>query len=115
MDSLRARIGGLSGRRPGTSTIRRGDDFSYTDPVDHLVTPHQGIRLLLDDGSRIVYRLSGTGTGGATLRIYLERYEARAWLHDKDARKVLNDLSFAAGSLAEIPARLGRERPSLVT
>jgi phosphoglucomutase len=69
------------GRRLGASTIRLVDDFSYTDPVDHRVTSHQGIRLLLDDGSRIVYRLSGTGSGTATLRIYLERYEPDAGRH----------------------------------
>ncbi len=115
MDSLRARIGGLSGRRPGTSTIRRGDDFSYTDPVDHLVTPHQGIRLLLDDGSRIVYRLSGTGSSGATLRLYLERYQPDVRRHDQDAQSTLADLAIVAGELAEISARLGREAPSVIT
>ena len=115
MDALRDQVGDMAGKRLAGSIVSTADDFSYTDPVDRSVAERQGIRVLLEDGSRIVYRLSGTGTGGATLRIYLERYEARAWLHDKDARKVLNDLSFAAGSLAEIPARLGRERPSLVT
>ena len=115
MDALRDQVGDMAGKRLAGSIVSMADDFSYTDPVDRSVAERQGIRVLLEDGSRIVYRLSGTGTGGATLRIYLERYEARAWLHDKDARKVLNDLSFAASSLAEIPARLGRERPSLVT
>ena len=115
MDALRDQVGDMAGKRLAGSIVSTADDFSYTDPVDRSVAERQGIRVLLEDGSRIVYRLSGTGTGGATLRIYLERYEARAWLHDKDARKVLTDLSFAAGSLAAIPARLGRERPSLVT
>jgi phosphoglucomutase len=115
MDSLRARIGGLSGRRLGTSTIRLGDDFSYTDPVDHLVTPHQGIRLLLDDGSRIVYRLSGTGSSGATLRLYLERYQPDVRRHDQDVQSALADLATVARELAEISARLGRETPSVIT
>lgn len=115
MDALRQQLGDIVGIRLAGSVVSMADDFSYTDPVDHSETGHQGIRVLLEDDSRIVYRLSGTGTGGATLRIYLERYEASAGLHNEDAPKILNDLSTAACRLAEIPARLGRERPSLVT
>lgn len=115
MNSLRDRIGGLRGRRLGPSTIRLGDDFSYTDPVDHVVTPHQGVRLLFDDGSRIVYRLSGTGSSGATLRIYLERYEPDASRHNQDVQSALADLAIVARELAGISARLRREAPSVIT
>ena len=115
MDRLRAKIAGLDGRRIGAATVRLGDDFSYVDPVDHSVTPRQGIRLLFEDGSRIVYRLSGTGTRGATLRVYLERYEPDARRHDQDAQAALADLAAVARDVAEIPLRLGRDAPSVAT
>src|SRR3546814_12992746 len=101
MDHLRGRIVGIRGRRFGTSNVSLSDDFSYTDPVDHRVTPHQGVRLLLDDGSRIVYRLSGTGTGPATLRIYLERYEPNAQRHDHGTQAALADLEIGRPSWRE--------------
>jgi phosphoglucomutase len=112
---LRGRVAGLRGRRFGASTVRVSDDFSYIDPMDHSVTPHQGIRILLDDGSRIVYRLSGTGTGGATLRVYLERYEPDARRHGQDPQAALADLAAVAREVAEIPARLGRDAPTVAT
>ena len=115
MGVLRARIGELSGRRLGGLTIRLGDDFSYTDPVDHRVTPHQGVRLLFDDGSRIVYRLSGTGTGSAILRIYLERYESNPGRHDQDVQSALADLAAMAREFAGFSARLERDKPSVIT
>jgi len=115
MGVLRARIGELSGRRLGGLTIRLGDDFSYTDPVDHRVTPHQGVRLLFDDGSRIVYRLSGTGTGSAILRIYLERYESNPGRRDQDVQSALADLAAVAREFAGFSARLERDKPSVIT
>ena len=83
--------------------------------MDHFVTPHQGIRLLFDDGSRIVYGLSGTGSGGATLRLYLERYEPDASRHDQDVQSALAHLALVARELAELSVRLGRDRPSVIT
>ena len=72
------------GSRLGGDTVEHADDFAYTDPVDGSRSAHQGIRIGFDDGSRIVFRLSGTGTEGATLRVYLERYEADPGRHDRD-------------------------------
>ena len=71
---LRARLNSLTGQ-PGWHIVEAADDFDYHDPVDGSESPHQGIRIVLDDGSRIVYRLSGTGTSGATLRVYVEKFE----------------------------------------
>jgi phosphoglucomutase len=75
MNSLRERLAGLPGRRLGVYEVAYADDFAYTDPVDGSVSTRQGIRIGFTDGSRIVFRLSGTGTEGATLRIYVERFE----------------------------------------
>jgi phosphoglucomutase len=115
MDRLRGCVTELAGRRLGASTVRFGDDFNYTDPVDHHVTHHQGIRIFLDDESRIVYRLSGTGSGGATLRIYIERYEPDTKRQNQDATVALADLAAMARELADIPRRLGRNAPSVAT
>ena len=115
MDSLRERIGELNGRRLGGSMVHFADDFSYSDPVDHRLTPHQGIRLLFEDGSRIIYRLSGTGSSDATLRLYLERYEPDLRRQGQDVQSALTELTAIARNFAEIPARLGREGPSVIT
>lgn len=115
METLRDRVGQLKGKRLSASTVSMGEDFQYTDPTDGSVSEQQGVRLLLESGDRIVYRLSGTGTAKATLRLYLERYEPFAERHNLDARDILGDLAQAAYSLAQIPALLRRERPSLVT
>ena len=90
-------------------------DFAYTDPVDHSVSLRQGIRLLLTGGSRIVYRLSGTGTVGSTLRVYLERYESADGPIDLDTVQVLADLAAAAEAVAGIARHTGRDRPDVVT
>ncbi len=96
-------------------TVESADDFSYTDPVDGGVSGHQGIRVLFDDGSRIVFRLSGTGTEGATLRVYLERFEPDARKHDIDTQEALDGLIKAADVLAGIRERTGREAPTVIT
>ena len=115
MNWLRNRLGKLAGRRFGTLQITSADDFTYTDPVDGSVTPHQGIRLFFGDTARIVYRMSGTGTGGAILRIYLERFEPDPSRHVQDPQSALADLADIAREVADIPNRLGRDGPSLVT
>jgi len=113
MATLRQKLSTLPGLQVAGSRITHADDFSYTDPVDGSVSSKQGIRILLVDGSRIVCRLSGTGTEGATLRLYVERYM-------KDGGKgtienVLAPLVQAARELLELRTRLGRDEPTVVT
>ncbi len=115
MADLRARLPKLPGQRFGDLAIEHADDFSYTDPVDGSVSTHQGIRLLFAGGARIVYRLSGTGTAGATLRVYLERFEPDPARHDQDPQAALAALIKLADQLAGIAARTGRSAPSVIT
>src|SRR5262249_45538548 len=89
---LRARLGSLPGQSFDAFEVASADDFAYHDPVDGSDSKNQGIRILLKDGSRLVYRLSGTGTAGATLRVYLERFEPNEKEHGKDTQAVLADL-----------------------
>ncbi|WP_019644569.1 alpha-D-glucose phosphate-specific phosphoglucomutase [Novispirillum itersonii] len=104
---------------PGTVlhgyTVAMCDDFAYTDPVDGSVSAGQGIRILFTDGSRVVFRLSGTGTSGATLRVYVERYEADSSRHDQPTQQALADLIALAGDVAQIAARTGRDAPTVIT
>jgi len=115
MEQLRAVIPNLSGKPFGNYTIETADDFSYTDPVDGSVAEHQGIRIRFADGSRIVYRLSGTGTQGATLRLYVERYEPDAAAQDFDTQAALGDLIRLAKDIAQVPSLTGREEPTVIT
>jgi phosphoglucomutase len=115
MGHLREQIGGLAGARYGDLTVQHADDFAYHDPVDRSVSEHQGIRVLFEDGSRIVYRLSGTGTAGATLRVYLEAYQPDPGKHGLDAQVALAPLIATADALAGIRQRTGRTAPSVVT
>ncbi|HEV8388929.1 MAG TPA: alpha-D-glucose phosphate-specific phosphoglucomutase [Dongiaceae bacterium] len=115
MNDLRARLSSLSGKKLGKFEVAAADDFAYHDPVDGSNSKNQGIRIMLGDGSRIVYRLSGTGTAGATLRIYLERFEPRPEHHGQETQEALADLIALSTALPEIPARLGRSQPSVIT
>ena len=115
MDELRERLGGLPGQNVAGLAIAWADDFSYTDPVDGSLAEHQGIRVGFEDGSRLVYRLSGTGTAGATLRVYLERYEPDPARQDQDTQAALADLIRAADELAGIRRHTGREAPTVIT
>ncbi len=115
MEHLRAQLSTLTGKQFGSRTVHLADDFSYTDPIDGSVTTHQGVRILFTDGSRIVFRLSGTGTQGATLRVYLERYEADSTHINQEANVALSELAVLADQLAEIKIRTGRQQPSVVT
>ena len=99
----------------GQHGITAADDFAYDDPVDHSRTTGQGIRLMFEDGSRIVYRLSGTGTSGATLRVYIERYEPDASRHMVETQAALADLIALSRSIAAIEQRTGRAAPSVIT
>ncbi len=115
MAHLRGRLASLPGERFGDLVVREADDFSYHDPVDGSVSAQQGIRVLFADGARIVYRLSGTGTAGATLRVYLERYEADPSQQARDTQEALADLIALADRLAGISERTGRTEPTVVT
>jgi len=115
MDDLTAALPALPGRDLAGSRVAWADDFAYTDPVDGSVSRHQGLRIALEDGSRLVFRLSGTGTEGATLRVYLERYEPDPSRHHVPTQEALAGLIAAADELAGIRARLGRSQPTVIT
>lgn len=112
---LRASLATLPGQTLGAYLVSSADDFTYTDPIDGSVSHKQGVRILFADGSRIVFRLSGTGTEGATLRVYIERYEANAALQGLDAQTALADLIAIADQLADIQKRTGRVQPTVIT
>jgi phosphoglucomutase len=113
--ALREKLAGLPGKNFGALTVETADDFSYHDPVDESVSKNQGIRILFEGGSRVVFRLSGTGTSGATLRVYIERYEPDPTRHDLDTQAALADLIAVADEIAEIKTRTGRDAPSVIT
>jgi phosphoglucomutase len=115
MDDLRARLPGLAGVNFAERQVAYADDFTYRDPVDGSTSAKQGIRIGFTDGSRIVFRLSGTGTVGATLRVYLETYEPPDGQHDLDTQRALGDLIAVADELAGIRERTGRSEPSVIT
>jgi len=115
MTELKGSLANLPGRRLGDLTITAADDFSYSDPVDGSVSPHQGVRIFFEGGSRIVFRLSGTGTEGATLRVYLERYEGPEGRLDGATADMLAELATAANGIAGISRHTGRIAPDVVT
>jgi phosphoglucomutase len=115
MDDLRQRLPTLAGESFEGQTVAYADDFSYQDPVDGSTSGRQGIRIGFADGSRIVLRLSGTGTVGATLRVYLERYEPAHGQHDLDTQSALSFLIAVAERIAGIRQRTGRDAPSVIT
>jgi phosphoglucomutase len=115
MAALRAKLPELAGQTLGSYRVAEADDFVYNDPVDGSVATRQGIRIIMADGSRIVLRLSGTGTEGATIRLYLERYEADPARHELDTQQALSELIAIADSVAELRQRTGREHPTVIT
>ncbi len=115
MDQLRSRLSQLPGQQFNGYEIDLADDFSYTDPIDGSVAEKQGIRLVFKDGSRIVFRLSGTGTHGATLRVYLERYEPDQTKQNQETQTALADLINIADEIAQIKTLTGRDQPSVIT
>ena len=115
MEDLRARLPSLTGSLIEGREVAYADDFTYHDPVDGSSSARQGVRIGFKDGSRIVVRLSGTGTVGATLRLYLERYEPPHGQHDLDTQSALAPLIGIADSVAGIRARTGRDTPSVIT
>ena len=115
MSHVQAGFSKLTGTKFGKYMVKLCDDFSYTDPVDGSVSSKQGVRIIFTDGSRIIYRLSGTGTEGATLRIYLEAYDADQANHHLDAQVVLADLVKIALDITEFKQRTGRKKPTVIT
>ncbi|MCX7643999.1 MAG: alpha-D-glucose phosphate-specific phosphoglucomutase [Rhodobacteraceae bacterium] len=115
MEGLAARLGSLPGTEVAGLRVAAADDFAYTDPVDGSRSEHQGIRVELEGGGRIVYRLSGTGTVGATLRVYLEALETDPARLGLDPAAALAPVIAAADAIAGIRAQTGRERPDVTT
>ena len=113
--SLRAQLATLPGRQFGGYTVAGADDFSYVDPIDSSVSAHQGIRIRFVDGSRLVLRLSGTGTVGATVRLYLERYEPDITQHRLDPQQALSGLIEVAEMIAGIRRFTGRALPTVIS
>jgi len=113
--ALRERLADLPGETVEGLVVAAADEFAYTDPTDGSVSERQGIRILFEGGSRIVLRLSGTGTEGATLRVYIERYEPAEGQLDLPTADALAPLVAAADAIAGIRARTGRDAPDVVT
>jgi phosphoglucomutase len=115
MDDLRARLATLPGTKLAGLTVAAADDFTYKDPIDGSVSARQGIRVMFEGGSRVVFRLSGTGTSGATLRVYIERYEEASGDLALETSAALADLIRAAEEVAGIRAHTGRTEPDVIT
>ena len=115
MNNLGDKIAQLSGKSFGEYEVELADDFCYTDPVDNSISEHQGIRILFKNGARIVFRLSGTGTQGATLRVYIERFEPNPDQHDLDTQTTLASLISLADEIAGIKHFTGRKTPTVIT
>jgi phosphoglucomutase len=115
MQHLHESFTALPGKKFGNYSVKTCDDFSYTDPIDGSISKGQGIRILFTDGSRIVFRLSGTGTEGATLRLYLEAYEPDVSKQHVDAQVALADLIAVAQQVSELNTRTGRDKPTVIT
>jgi phosphoglucomutase len=115
MQHLRAQLPNLVGYTQNGYQVQLADDFHYHDPIDHSLTENQGIRLLFTDGSRIVFRLSGTGTAGATLRVYLEQYRADPAQHSIPVQEALAGLIQIAFHVAAIKEFTGMEQATIVT
>jgi phosphoglucomutase len=115
MQHLHDSFANLTGSTFGEYTVKMCDDFSYTDPIDGSVSKGQGVRILFTDGSRIVFRLSGTGTEGATLRVYLEAYEPDVSKHHLDAQEALAELISIAAEISQLRERTGRDQPTVIT
>jgi phosphoglucomutase len=112
---LRGQLDALPGTTLAGRTVARADEFAYTDPIDGSVSTAQGLRILFDDGARLVYRLSGTGTEGATLRLYVEAHAAGPDGLDRETQDALAPLVEAALAIAELEARTGRDAPTVIT
>ncbi|WP_294314915.1 alpha-D-glucose phosphate-specific phosphoglucomutase [uncultured Sphingomonas sp.] len=115
MAELRGKLDTLAGTQVAGLCVAEADDFAYTDPTDGSISRNQGVRILFDGGRRVVFRLSGTGTSGATLRVYLERYEPADGELDRDTGEMLADIVAAADAIAGIVRHTGRTEPDVIT
>lgn len=115
VEDMRAMAESTVGKFYGDYEVETFDDFKYIDPVDKSESAHQGIRVLFKDGSRIVFRLSGTGTQGATIRIYIEKYEPNVGKHDQDPQEALAELIAIAEEISGVKAKTGRKAPDVIT
>jgi phosphoglucomutase len=114
MAALRNELPHLKRRRPGSLEVTQCDDFAYVDPVDGSRTDHQGIRIIFSDDARIVFRLSGTGTEGATLRVYLELFERDPLRQNLATQDALGDLTALAQELGRIEKWIGCRSPTMI-
>ncbi|MEL7344423.1 MAG: alpha-D-glucose phosphate-specific phosphoglucomutase [Pseudomonadota bacterium] len=115
MENLRANLGALAGQSTGDVTVSGADEFSYDDPVDGSTSSGQGIRIYFEGGGRAVFRLSGTGTQGATIRVYLEQLETDPAAMNTDPQEALASIIAAADAIAGIAERTGRSAPDVIT
>ncbi|HSR01603.1 MAG TPA: alpha-D-glucose phosphate-specific phosphoglucomutase [Methylophilaceae bacterium] len=115
IDYIRSQFNTLPNQTFGSYTVKTCDDFTYTDPVDGSVSYLQGLRILFEDGSRIVFRLSGTGTQGATIRIYIEAFEPDAAKHHLDAQDALQEMIKIAMDISDLEKLTGRTKPTVIT
>jgi phosphoglucomutase len=115
MQHIQTLLPSLPGREYGPYKVEFADNFSYTDPVDGSLSENQGVRIGFSNGARIVFRLSGTGTEGATLRIYLERYEPDPAQQLQQSADALATLEAIAKEMAQVEQRTGRSKPSVIT
>jgi phosphoglucomutase len=115
IQGLNEKLPTLKGQKFGNYEVASADDFSYTDPVDGSFSKNQGIRIGFTDDSRIVFRLSGTGTEGATLRVYLESYEPNIAKHHLDPQDALSGLIAIADEIAQIRTFTGMDKPTVIT
>jgi phosphoglucomutase len=115
MHALRSKLAALAGQSIAGLQVSMADDFSYTDPVDGSVSAKQGVRVEFEGGTRAVFRLSGTGTEGATLRVYLERFAPDTAEHTQDTQAALRQVIAAAGQIGEIATLTGRTEADVVT
>jgi len=115
VSDLEQKLPSFIGKRFANREVTYADNFSYLDPIDQSISNNQGIRIGFEDGARIIFRLSGTGTDGATLRVYIERYEADSEQHQLDTQVALSELILLADELAEISQRTRRNEPTVIT
>ena len=115
MDHLRGQLADLPGRETPAGTVEMADEFAYHDPVDGSVAENQGIRIGFEGGDRMVFRLSGTGTSGATVRLYLEAFTNDPSDFGKDTEEALAGVIAAADEIAEIARICGRDAPDVKT
>jgi phosphoglucomutase len=115
IDHVQTALPDLPGQRFGPLTVAQADSFSYHDPVDGSVSENQGLRVTFEGGARAVMRLSGTGTEGATLRVYLEQYAAPDADHALDVEEALADVRAATLALTDMENKIGRTTPDVKT